>query len=223
MSIKKLALAAVIGIMICLFLFGGGLKYLDIDIYQNLFQQSPWLTGGVFFMLFVLGTGLSLPITAILIVASGMIFGMEIGVVISLAAMTLGGTVSLLTGRFVFRDIVERRFPGYIGVINKGIEKEGAFYLLSLRLLPIIPFWIVNLLLGVTGVRIPTFMLTTLFGMIPVVLIYSYAGSQLGSIKELKLGSILTPGMIVALCLLAAFPLLAKMLLKLARRALGKS
>lgn len=223
MNIRKLALAAVIGIMTCLYLLAGGQKYLDIDIYQNLFQQSPRLTGGVFFILFVLGTGFSLPVTAIMMVGSGMIFGTWIGLVISLTAMTLGGTMSLLTGRFLFRDVVERRFTGYIDVINKGIEKEGAFYLFSLRLIPIFPFWVVNLLLGVTGVKIPIFMFATFCGMVPVTLIFSYAGSQLGSIEELKLGSILSPGLILALCLLAGFPFMAKALLKLIRHLLGKS
>lgn len=223
MNIRKLVLAAVIGIMICLYLFAGGQKYLDIDIYQNLFQRSPWLTGGVFFMLFVLGTGFSLPVTAILMVGSGMIFGTWIGLLISLTAMTLGGTMSLLTGRFLFRDVVERRFTGYLDIINKGIEREGAFYLFSLRLIPIFPFWVVNLLLGVTGVRIPIFMLATFWGMLPVTLIFSYAGSQLGSIDELNLGTILSPSLILSLCLLAGFPFLAKALLKLIRRLLEKS
>jgi len=223
MNIRKLALAAVIGIMICLYLFAGGQKYLDIDIYRNLFQQSPWLTGGLFFMLFVLATGCSLPVTAILMVGSGMIFGTWIGLVISLSAMTLGGTMSLLTGRFLFRAMVERRFTGYIGVIDKGIEKEGTFYLFSLRLIPIFPFWVVNLLLGVTGIKIPIFMFATFCGMLPVTLIFSYAGSQLGSIEELNLGSILSPGLILSLCLLAGFPFLAKALLKLTRKMLGKT
>lgn len=223
MNLRKLALAAVIGIVICLYLFAGGQKYLDINIYQNLLQQSPWQTGGVFFILFMLGTGFSLPVTAILMVGSGMIFGTWIGLMISLTAMTLGGTMSMLTGRFLFRDMVERRFTGYLDIINKGIEKEGAFYLFSLRLIPIFPFWVINLLLGVTSVKIPIFMFATFCGMLPVTLIFSYAGSQLGNIDELNLGSILSPRLILALCLLAGFPFLAKALLKLIRHLLGKS
>lgn len=222
MTLKKIALAAGIGLLICLYIFGDGQKYLNVDIYQGLFESSPWLTAGVYFLLFVLGTGLSLPVTAIMMVGSGMIFGTGIGLAIALTALTLGGTMSLLTGRFLFSDVVERRFTAYLEIVNKGIAKEGSFYLFSLRLIPIFPFWVINLLLGITSVRIPVFMLTTFCGMAPVTAIFCYAGSQLGSIKELNIASILTPGLIVALCLLAGFPFLAKGLLHLSRKMLGK-
>lgn len=223
MNPKKIALAAGIGGLICLYIFADGQKYLNVDIYQNLFATAPWLTAGVYFLLIVLGTGFSLPVTAIMMVGSGMIFGTGVGLAIALTALTLGGTMSLLTGRFLFNDVVERRFTGYLEIVNKGIDKEGIFYLFSLRLIPIFPFWVINLLLGITRVRIPVFMLTTFCGMAPVTAIFCFAGSQLGSIEELNIASILTPGLILALCLLAGFPFVAKALLTLTRRMLGKA
>jgi len=221
MNFKKLALATFIGIMICLYVFGDGQQYLNIELYQNLFKQSPWLTGGSLFVVFVLAISLSLPVTAITMVCSGMVFGLPVGFPVSLMALTLGGTVSLLTGRFLFRDVVERRFIGYIDIVNRGVEKEGVFYLFSVRLIPIFPYWLINLTLGITAVRIPLFMLTTFFGMAPITLIICYAGSQLGNIEEFSAATVFTPGLILAMCLLAVFPFLAKALLKLVQKLLS--
>lgn len=222
MNAKKTIVAALIIIVIAVYLLGGGQKYLNIDYYQSLFQQSPWLTAGVFFLLFVLGTSFSLPVTAIMMVGSGMIFGLVTGLIIALLAMTLGGTVSFLSGRFLFRDVVERRFTGYIEVVNKGMAKEGAFYLFGLRMIPILPFWVVNLSMGLTSIKIPTFMFASFCGMTPVVLVFVYAGSQLGNIKDFSVSAILSPGLILALCLLAGFPFVARYLLGLIRRLLKK-
>lgn len=223
MNAKKLALIALIIVVICVYAFGGGQKYLDIDFYQQLFQQSPWLTAAVFFLLFVLGTSFSLPVTAIMMVGSGIIFGLTIGLIIALCAMTIGGTVSFLSGRFLFRDLVERRFTGYIDIVNKGMAKEGAFYLFGLRMIPILPFWVVNLSMGLTSIKTPIFMFASFCGMVPITLVFVYTGSQLGNIKDFSISAILSPGLILALCLLAGFPFVAKYLLGLIRRLLKKS
>src|SRR5690554_2332422 len=183
MNAKKLLIAALILTAISLYLLGGGEKFLNIDFYQHLFQHSPWMTTAVYFVLFVLSTSFSLPVTAILMVGSGIIFGLTTGAIISIFAMTLGGTASCLSGRFLFRDIVERRLSGYIGIINRGLESEGGFYLFSLRIIPLLPFWLVNLSMGVTSVTVSVFMLATFFGMLTATLIFVYAGSQLGNIK----------------------------------------
>jgi uncharacterized membrane protein YdjX (TVP38/TMEM64 family) len=102
-------------------------------------------------------------------------------------------------------------------VVNRGIEKEGAFFLFGLRMIPVIPFWSLNLLMGLTAMSVPLFMLATLFGMVPVILILSYTGSQLGQIDDFSLSAVFTPGLILALSLLATFPLLARLLVKLLR------
>lgn len=218
MPVKKFALAAFIATIVILYFAGGGEKYFSIRLYQDLFAQSPIATTIVFFIVFLVGTSCSLPVVGALSVASGVVFGTVIGFSVSLVAGTLGGTIALYSTRFLFHDLIKRRFTGQIDVINKGIEKEGAFYLFGLRMIPIIPFWLLNLLMGLTSMRVPVFMLATLCGMAPVILILAYAGSQLGDIETFSMAAVFSPGLILALSLLAAFPLLARALVGLTRR-----
>lgn len=216
--IKKLALAAVIASVIILYFIGGGEKYLDIHLYQDLYEGSPSVSVIVFFVVFFVATSCSLPVTAALAVASGIVFGLLYGFLITSLATTLGGTVSFLSSRYIFHDFILRRFPAQIEVVNKGIEKEGAFYVFGLRMIPVIPFWTLNLLMGLTSMRVPVFSFATFLGMIPVLLILTYTGSQLGEIESFSLAAVFTPGVILSLTLLAGFPLLAKALLGLSRR-----
>jgi len=218
MPVKKIALAAFIATIIILYFVGGGEKYLSIHLYQDLFAQSPIATAAVFFVVFFVGTSFSLPVTGALTVASGIVFGAVNGFAISLLASTLGGTVALYSTRYILHDLVKRRFPGQVDVVNKGIEKEGAFYLFGLRMIPVIPFWLLNLVIGLTSMRVPIFMLATLGGMVPVMLILAYAGSQLGSIETFSMAAIFTPGLILSLTLLGSFPFLAKAIVGYARR-----
>lgn len=218
MPVKKLALALFIATIIILYFVGGGQKYFSIDLYQDLFERSPVSTAAVFFAVFFVGTSCSLPVTAILTLAGGIVFGTLTGFTLSLAATTLGGTVAFYSTRYLFYDIVKRRFTGQVEMVNKGIEKEGAFYLFGLRMIPVIPFWLLNLVMGLTSMRVPIFMLATFCGMIPVLLIVTYAGDELGDIQSFSFAEVFTPGLILALCLLASFPLLARLLVKLVQR-----
>ena len=218
MPIKKIALALVIATVIILYFFGGGEKYLNIRLYQGLFESSPASTAIIFFVVFFVSTSCSLPVTGVLALASGIVFGTVTGFLLSLTASTLGGTVSLYSTRYLFYDLVSRKFPGQVEMVNKGIEKEGAFYLFGLRMIPVIPFWLLNWLMGLTSMSVPVFMLATLFGMVPVLLILAYTGNELGNIESFSLSAVFTPGLILALCLMASFPLLARLLLKLVRR-----
>jgi len=217
MPLKKLALAAFIATIIVLYFVGGGDKYFSIDLYQDLFERSPISTAIVFFTVFFVGTACSLPVTAVFALAGGIVFGTLTGFALSLFATTLGGTVALYSTRFLFYDIIQRKFAGQVDMVNKGIEKEGAFYVFGLRMIPVIPFWGLNLLMGLTSMRVPVFMLATFCGMIPVLLILSYTGNELGNIESFSLAEVFSPGLILALCLMASFPLLAKALVKLIR------
>jgi len=217
MPVKKLALAAVLAIVITLYFVGGGDKYLSIGLYQDLFDRSPLITAAIFFMMFFVGTACSLPITGAMIVISGIVFGHLTGFLLSIFSSTLGGTLSLFSARILFKDLIQRRFSNHIDVINKGIEKEGGMYVFGLRMVPVIPFWLLNLVVGLTAMRVPVFMLATLLGMMPVTLILSYAGSQLGQVDSFSVAAIFTPGMILSLCLLATFPFLAKAIVRLTR------
>jgi uncharacterized membrane protein YdjX (TVP38/TMEM64 family) len=221
--VKKLLLALVIFSIVALFLSGASDAYLDIRLYQGLYQRSPALTLAVFFLVFLAGTSFSLPVTGLLAVASGALFGMVIGSLISLAALTMGGSVAVIITRYLLHDLVLRRFTGQIAVVNKGVEKEGAFFLFSLRLLPVLPFWLINWLIGLTSMRIGVFMLATFFGMAPVILLLSYTGSQLGAVDSLSLGTLFTPSLLLAFALLAAFPLLARGILFVTRNLAKQS
>jgi uncharacterized membrane protein YdjX (TVP38/TMEM64 family) len=218
MPVKKFALATLLATVVILYFAGGGEQFLSIRLYQDLFDQSPVRTGAIFFLIYFVGTSCSLPVTGVLSVVSGVIFGPVTGFLISLVASTLGGTMALFSTRFLFHDLIKRRFSVHLDVINKGIEKEGAFYLFGLRMVPVIPFWLLNLLMGMTSMRVPVFFVATLCGMVPILLILVYAGSQLGDIKTFSMAAIFTPGLILSLCLLAAFPFLARAIVRFTRR-----
>lgn len=218
MPIKKLALGALITAIIVLYFIGGGEKYLSLRLYQDLYVQSPMTTVTVFFVVFLICTSCSLPATGVLAVTSGIIFGAVSGFFIALLASTFGGTLSFYSSRYLFRELIKRRFSSHIDLVNRGIEKEGGFYLFGLRMVPVIPFWLLNLVIGLTSMRTPVFFTATLFGMIPVLLILSYTGSQLGAIDSFSMAAIFTPGLILALCLLAVFPLMARAVVSLVRR-----
>lgn len=222
MPLKKLALGALIATVVILYFAGGGDEYLRIGFYQDIYAQSPIATIAVFFAIFLVGTGCSLPVTGGLSVLSGIVFGTCTGFFISSIASTLGGTVALYSSRYLFHDLIKRRFPGHIAMVNKGIKKEGAFYLFGLRMIPVIPFGVLNLLMGLTSMRVSVFMLATLCGMVPVLLIFSYTGSQLGNIDSFTVASVFTPGLILALTLLGSFPFLAKAIISITRRFSAK-
>lgn len=217
MLLKRLTLAILIATIVILYFAGGGEKYLNIHLYQDLFETSPVATAMVFFAVFFIGTSCSLPVTGALTVAGGVVFGTLTGFLLSLAATTLGGTVALYSARLLLHDLVKRRFTPQLEIVNKGIEKEGAFYLFGLRMIPVIPFWLLNLVIGLTSMRVSVFTLATFGGMIPVLLILSYAGNELGDIDSFSVAEVFTPGLILALGLLASFPLLARALIRLTR------
>jgi pyruvate/2-oxoglutarate dehydrogenase complex dihydrolipoamide dehydrogenase (E3) component/uncharacterized membrane protein YdjX (TVP38/TMEM64 family) len=163
-----------------------------------------------FFAVYVLVTALSLPGAAILTLAGGAIFGLWWGVLIVSFASTIGATGAFLVARYLARDAIQARYGERLKAINQGIEKEGAFYLFTLRLVPIFPFFLINLLLGLTRMRATTFFWVSQLGMFPGTLVYVNAGTQLAELQSL--GGILSPGLIGAFVLLGVFPLIAKKL-----------
>ena len=169
-------------------------------------------------LIFVAATALSLPVTAVLTVTSGMIFGPLVSIPVTLVSCTLGGSGCFLISRYALREIVQQRFAVQLKVINKGIEQDGSFYLLSMRMIPVLPFWLLNLLMGLTPMRIGQFMLATLLGMIPVTVVLTQVGSQLGSIQSFTAEDIFTPQLILSLSALAALPLLMRVLLGAVKR-----
>jgi uncharacterized membrane protein YdjX (TVP38/TMEM64 family) len=143
-------------------------------------------------------------------VTAGALFGLWPGAAIVVLAGTIGSTFAFLASRFLFRQWVEERLGLRMERLNDGFRSNGAVYLLALRLNPFIPYWLVNLAMGLTHMRVATYLPVTLLGLVPAKLIYSYAGSQLATLTAI--GDILSPPMILALLLLSLFPLLATQL-----------
>jgi pyruvate/2-oxoglutarate dehydrogenase complex dihydrolipoamide dehydrogenase (E3) component/uncharacterized membrane protein YdjX (TVP38/TMEM64 family) len=163
----------------------------------------PLAASVAFLSIYVAVTALSLPGAALMTLAGGAVFGLVLGTVLASFAASMGATLALLTARFVLRDWVLTRFGDRLGAIDEGIRREGAFYLFALRLVPLFPFFVINLVMGLTAIRVRTFYWVSQLGMLPGTLVYVYAGTQLGQFR-------ISGGLLVAFALLGLFPLLAR-------------
>ena len=179
--------------------------------FEAFFRDNPVRTAAAYFGIYVAVTGLSLPGAAILTLAGGAIFGLLWGVVIVSFASTIGATLAFLASRFVLRDWVQAKFGDKLRPVNDGIAREGAFYLFALRLVPAFPFFVINLVMGLTPIRAATFYWVSQVGMFAGTVVYVYAGTQLAQVTSLK--GILSPGLLGAFVLLGLFPFLAKRVL----------
>ncbi|HHQ4750478.1 TPA: FAD-dependent oxidoreductase [Aeromonas veronii] len=226
MNRTRLLLALVMGGLIgAFFAFDLG-RYLTLDALQA--QQAAvaqWVDSHfvsaslLFVLIYVLSTALSLPGASLLTLGGSAVFGVTWGLLLVSFASTLGATLAFLSARFLLRDWVTARFGDKLATFQSGMAKEGAFYLLSLRLIPIFPFFLVNLLMGLTPIRVSTYYWVSQLGMLPGTFVYVLAGSELGQLTST--GNILSPGLMVALTLLGLMPWLVKKLTaKLALRRL---
>jgi uncharacterized membrane protein YdjX (TVP38/TMEM64 family) len=164
-----------------------------------------------YFVLYVLVTALSLPGALVLTLAGGAVFGIVEGFLLVSFASTLGATLAFLAARYVLRDWVQLRFGEKLKPINDGIQREGAFYLFTLRLVPVFPFFLINLLMGLTPMRTLTYYWVSQVGMLAGTMIYVNAGTQLAAIDSLK--GIVSPAIILSLAALGLFPLFSKKIL----------
>ncbi len=195
-------------------------QYLTLEMIQaksgalrDQVQAHPWWAGSVFFAAYVGLTVMSFPGTVVLTLLAGALFGLVGGTLMVSFASNIGALVAMLISRFLLRDWIQKRFAKQIASINRGLERDGAFYLFSLRLIPLVPFVLLNPALGLTRVSMWTFWWTTQAGMLPGHAIYVGAGRQLARIREIS--DILSPSLIGTLALLAIFPLAATKLLTL--------
>ncbi len=177
----------------------------DIDVF---YRANPWVTICMYFGIYVAVTSLSLPGAALMTLAGGAIFGVMVGTLVVSFASTLGATVAFLVSRFLLRDWVQERFGDSFAAVNEGVRKDGPFYLFTLRLVPVFPFFVINLLMGLTPIRTLVYYVVSQIGMFPATVVYVNAGTQLAKIESL--GGILSPGLLVSFALLGVFPLLAK-------------
>ncbi len=224
MTVSKTQMFILIAISIGLFFYFDWDNYFTLaglqkqqNVILTYYQNRPFLTLLSYGLIYILITGLSLPGATILTLAGGAIFGLFWGTVIVSFASSIGATLAFLAARFLFREKVERQFGQYIKKINEGIEKEGAYYLFALRLAPVFPFFIINLVMGLTAMKSSTFYWVSQIGMLAGTLVYVNAGTQLATIKSLS--DITSPALIFSFILLAVFPLIAKKVIE--KRALG--
>ena len=210
MRYTKLLLVIIFAAAIAAF-YGLGLsQYLTFDFFKNLKEADPNLTAAVFFIIYVAVTALSLPVAAVMTLFGGALFGLGKGLLIISFASTIGATLAMLVSRTLLRDWVQNKFGNYLKTINQGVEKDGAFYLFSLRLIPAVPFMVINLAMGLTKIRTWTFYWVSQLGMLAGTAVYVNAGEQLGQVEEFSVKGIATPGLITSFLLLAAFPWIAR-------------
>lgn len=164
-----------------------------------------------YMVIYILVTSLSLPGAAIMTLAGGALFGLLIGTIVVSFASTIGATLACFVSRFVLRDWVQGRFGDKLKEVNEGIEREGTFYLFTLRLIPIFPFWLINLVMGLTEMPLRTFYWVSQVGMLAGTIVYVNAGKELARINSIS--GILSPGLILSFVLLGLFPIAIKKLL----------
>ena len=212
---KKIALLAVIGAAIFGFFHFGLNSYLtlegmksSLDTFQSQIEANPFVSLGVFFAIYVAVTALSLPGAAILTLAAGALFGLVQGLIIVSFASSIGATLAFLVSRFILRDTIRNKFKEKLKKIDEGVEKQGAFYLFTLRLVPVFPFFLINLLMGLTALRTWTFYWVSQVGMLAGTAVYVNAGTQLAQIDSLS--GIVSPSLIISFVLLGIFPWIAK-------------
>ena len=181
----------------------------------QLHAAQPWLAAAAYFVVYVVVTGASLPGAALLTLLGGAIFGLWWGTLIVSFASTIGATLAFIAARFLLRDWVTARFGERLRAIDEGVRREGGFYLFTLRLVPLFPFFLVNLLMGLTAMPVRTFYWVSQIGMLAGTLVYVNAGTQLARIDTLA--GIASPGVVLSFVLLGVFPLIGKRIVEMVR------
>ncbi|VAW86901.1 COG0398: uncharacterized membrane protein / Mercuric ion reductase [hydrothermal vent metagenome] len=214
MKSRIILISVIASLVLSYFFFNLG-QYFSLDYFKSqqaaidlYYSENSMVTVMLFFAVYVAVAGLSLPGAAIMTIAAGAIFGVLLGTLIASFASTIGATIAFLASRYLLRDSIQQRFGDKLKTINEGIKKDGAFYLFTLRLVPVFPFFVINLLMGLTPIRILTYYLVSQAGMLVGTIVYVNAGTQIAKIDSL--GGILSPALIVSFVLLGIFPFIAK-------------
>lgn len=223
-EMKKFITIGVIAIALAIF-FASGLQHqLSFENLKSSLSgliaakdASPFLFIAGFMVIYILSAAFSLPIVVPLSLGAGAIFGVVEGTIIVSFASTIGATGSFLVSRFLLRDTLEARFGPRLAAINEGIKRDGAFYLFSLRLIPLFPFWMINLLMGLTKLKTWTFYWVSQIGMLLGTIVYVNAGTQLAQLESVA--GILSPNLIISFAILGMFPWFAKVLMAQLRKA----
>ena len=222
---RRLALLALLAALLTVLIVFGvrHSEHFLIDALRNALgridemrDDAPLLLIGIYFVAYVVNGALSLPFGGLLTAAAGAIFGLWWGLAIASVSASVGAVAGLLVSRYLFHDAVQRRFGARLEPIHQGLREEGAFYLFALRMVPVFPYWLLNLLMGLTTMRVFTFWWVSTLGLLPLELAYVFAGTQLATVA--KPADVLSPGLIAALVAVGVAPLLLKRLVKWAER-----
>lgn len=220
---KRIALLVVLAAAIAAYFWFDLGQYLSLDAFKAQQAQivaakdaNPLLYVGGFFLLYVIVTALSLPGAAIMSLVAGALFGVVTGTIIVSFASSIGATLAFLSARFLLRDWVQSKFGERLKAIDDGIEKDGAFYLFTIRLIPLFPFFVVNLLMGLTRIKTRTFYWVSQIGMLPATVVFVNAGTQISKIESTA--GLLSPALIGSFVLLGIFPWIARGLVAAVRK-----
>lgn len=225
-TFRKLAVVLVIAGLIAVFMIFNLGDYLSLSYIkesqvklEELYSDNTLLVISMYMLVYIFVTSLSLPGAAVMTLAGGALFGLIAGTIVVSFASTIGATLACLVSRFILRDWIQEKFGDKLSTVNRGIQEEGSFYLFTLRLLPVLPFWLINLVMGLTKIPLRTFFWVSQIGMLPGTIVYVNAGKELAKIDSLS--GIFSPGLILSFVLLGVFPIAAKKLLTLYKNRKG--
>jgi uncharacterized membrane protein YdjX (TVP38/TMEM64 family) len=223
---KIAAIAAVVAVTLIIFIHYDIGAYLAIshikesrDRLRLLYDARPAFVLGAYMLTYVLITAVSLPGAAALTLAGGAMFGLVTGTVAVSFASSIGATLAMIVSRYAIGEWVQARYGERLAAVNAGVERDGAFYLFSLRLIPVFPFFIINLLMGLTKMPVRTFYWVSQVGMIPATIVYVNAGRELGRLDSAS--GILSPGLIASFALVGILPIAARKLIQFYRAKSG--
>ncbi|MEW6429168.1 MAG: TVP38/TMEM64 family protein [Thermodesulfobacteriota bacterium] len=220
---KKLLIAATVALLFAAyFLFDFG-RFLSLDYLKRsqaefllLYRDHRAAVIAGYAAVYIVATALSLPGAAVLTLAGGAMFGLVTGTVVVSFASSIGATLACAVSRFLLRDWVRRSFADRLAVIDEGVRRDGLFYLFTLRLVPVFPFFVINLAMGITDMPLRSYYWVSQIGMLPATVVFVNAGKELGRIESAA--SILSPGLLFSFALLGIFPLLVRKLVPLLTR-----
>lgn len=212
---KRLLIVAIIGCLIGGYFFFDLGQYLSLEYLQasrerfkSLYEEHTVLVLGAYFLIYVTATALALPAAAVLTLVGGALFGVVTGTIVVSFASTIGATLAFVIARYLLRGWVQGKFGDKLEKINEGVEQDGPFYLFTLRLIPVFPFFVINMVMALTPMRVQTYYWVSQIGMFPATIVYVNAGKELGQIDSLS--GLLSPSLIISFALLGLFPLVVK-------------
>lgn len=221
MNLKLIIAAVVLALVAAFFVFDLG-QYVSLEFFKEqqstfneYYQQNPLIVILIFAATYIVMTGASLPFATPLTVLAGAIFGTLVGSIVVSFASTIGATIAFLVSRFLFQDAVESKFGDRLAKLQDGIEREGAFYVFGLRLVPLFPFVVLNSLLGLTKIKTFTFFWASQLGMLLGTIVYVNAGKELANINSI--GDIASPTLLASFIALGILPIASKFILNFLR------